>query len=513
MKPISSIVYLFTIVMLCKEIVSGRRRVAYQPLQEENIVKAHIASNDMCIEGTEYELVAEDSEACQLYVNAYCQKELGAPTGEYVTSKYGVKRKVIGENPRSKVYMYRKNGQYATKWAVKRVQNFMYSELFLELNASICLKKNLSASVLENMGVIEECIWHENKRPLFFMKFFEVSLETYIEKYLQFPFSKRDLGMKIRTIRLMKRIAEMLGLIHEQEMAHQDMRPSNVMLNGEGIPNLIDFGTTEECPRDMYDHINNAIYMDYEMMNNTPGFAYDSDMYSLGLIFYEMVRGADAQRRLVAMISRAGVDYMRNSSLRYMPEFRILEIPSEFSWILQMLSSTQDKANPRWNCPQVLAMLREMLVMYDEEARSVEKVHAIMNKELEEAMNTPDDMSSINMTFESVKRVSPGKKPGSAYDAMMAEFNTKSVSIGRDEDLIGQIYMGKKPIEMHPSQKSKAMQEIKGRTYREQAFDLFKKDRGAIKKAKQDIMSDLSGYQKEGVKRGQVKNQQKNFII
>ena len=514
MKSISSIVYLFTLVIICKEIVSVRRRVAYQPMQEENIVKAHIQSKDLCIEGDEFELVREDSNACQLYVNAYCQKEIKDSTEEqYVANKYGLKRKVIGDGPRSKVYMFQKNQKNSTKWAVKKVKNYIYTELFLEINASICLKKNLSQKVLNNMGVIEECIWIGNKRPLFFMKFFEVSLETYIKKYLQIKFSKRDLGMKLMTIRLMKRISTMLGFIHEEQMAHQDMRPSNIMLNGEGIPNLIDFGKTEECPHDMYEHINKAIYMDYEMMNNTPGFAYDSDMYSLGLIFYEMVRGADAQKRLVAMISKAGVIYVGNRSLRYMPEFRILDIPSEFSWIMQMLSSTQVKQNPRWNCPQVLAMLDEMLILYEEEDRSMEQMHTIMKQELEQAIHTPNDQSSINMTFETVKRVSPGKKQGSAYDAMMEEFNTKTVNIGKDQNLIDQIYMGKKPIEIHPNQKKMAVQEITGRTFKEQAFDLFKKDRGAIKKEKQNILLDLKGYEKAGGKSNQMVKQQNNFII
>lgn len=111
---------------------------------------------------------------------------------------------------------------------------------------------------------------------------------------------KPDLEM-VRDIT--EQIAKGLRAFHRMEMLHQDLRPDNIMIDRTGTVKIIDFGSTrvagvaEAAPLARDDILGTAQYTAPEYFLGESGSS-RSDLYSLGVITYQMLTGAlpyDAQ--------------------------------------------------------------------------------------------------------------------------------------------------------------------------------------------------------------------------
>ncbi|SLN51191.1 Serine/threonine-protein kinase PrkC [Aquimixticola soesokkakensis] len=96
---------------------------------------------------------------------------------------------------------------------------------------------------------------------------------------------------------IVDQIATGLRAFHRREMVHQDLRPENVMIDAGGTVKLIDFGATrvagvvEAAP--VFDDTDILGTMQYAAPEYFAGYQGDdrSDLYSLGVIAYEMLTG------------------------------------------------------------------------------------------------------------------------------------------------------------------------------------------------------------------------------
>jgi DNA-binding NarL/FixJ family response regulator len=92
-----------------------------------------------------------------------------------------------------------------------------------------------------------------------------------------------------------RRIATALGVVHSGDLLHRDLKPPNVMLRADGSVVLIDFGLAKRVNSDTQ---NTAIgvlrgspyYMSPEQVQAQTLDA-RSDLYSLGVVFHEMLTG------------------------------------------------------------------------------------------------------------------------------------------------------------------------------------------------------------------------------
>jgi len=96
---------------------------------------------------------------------------------------------------------------------------------------------------------------------------------------------------------LIEQIAGGLQAFHRMEMLHQDLRPENIMIDGTGTAKIIDFGSTriegiaEDSPSGIDDHILGTVqYTAPEYFLGEGGSA-RSDIFSLGVIAYQMLTG------------------------------------------------------------------------------------------------------------------------------------------------------------------------------------------------------------------------------
>jgi nucleotide-binding universal stress UspA family protein/tRNA A-37 threonylcarbamoyl transferase component Bud32 len=96
--------------------------------------------------------------------------------------------------------------------------------------------------------------------------------------------------------RLGLQICTALEYLHNRRIAHLDLKPENLMLSRQGTIRLIDFGLARRLDRE------DPLASDFDMPRGTPVYAppevlsgeaigAHSDIYSLGLVLYEMLTG------------------------------------------------------------------------------------------------------------------------------------------------------------------------------------------------------------------------------
>lgn len=103
----------------------------------------------------------------------------------------------------------------------------------------------------------------------------------------------------------LRQIASALSAVHEKGVLHRDLKPANIMLRGNGSIALIDFGLAkrarlESAITDQGEIFGTPYYMSPEQGH---GNKVDerSDIYSLGVIFYEMLTGEKPYKADTAM--------------------------------------------------------------------------------------------------------------------------------------------------------------------------------------------------------------------
>lgn len=91
---------------------------------------------------------------------------------------------------------------------------------------------------------------------------------------------------------LMEQVVEGIEYLHKKNIVHRDLKPSNLMINKEGVVKIIDFGISK---------LQDTFYNEYTLADfatknySSPEqrlgktITYQSDIYSLGLIFYEIL--------------------------------------------------------------------------------------------------------------------------------------------------------------------------------------------------------------------------------
>jgi cGMP-dependent protein kinase len=78
--------------------------------------------------------------------------------------------------------------------------------------------------------------------------------------------------------------------LHERDIVYRDLKPENVMVDEEGYPKLIDFGTARIVEGRTYTMIGTPHYMAPEVILGK-GYGISADYWSLGIMIYEFICG------------------------------------------------------------------------------------------------------------------------------------------------------------------------------------------------------------------------------
>lgn len=250
-----------------------------------------------------------------------------------------------------------------------------------------------SAAGLEHPNIVNIYdVGSENGLHFIVMEHIEgITLKTYIEKKGQLSF-KEALSIAIQ-------VARGIEAAHNKNITHRDIKPQNIIISTEGKVKVTDFGIAKAISSNTIgsDAMGSVHYASPEQARN--GYIDGrSDIYSLGIVMYEMVTGRvpfDGETTVAVALQHLQEEMIAPST--YAPELPI-------SYERVVLKTTQKSPDRRYqSMEELLIDLRKALTSPDEDFVVIAPLvlgntRVINGDELEEIQNASSeaDMDSEN---------------------------------------------------------------------------------------------------------------------
>jgi serine/threonine protein kinase len=149
--------------------------------------------------------------------------------------------------------------------------------------------------------------------------------ESLVDRIKLSPFKKIEPG---EAFRILKQVANALRYAHQEGFIHRDIKPDNILFRKDNTPVLVDFGIAR--PLDAETHltatgmiIGTPHYMSPEQCKGEKIDA-QSDIYSLGIVLYEMLTGcipykADSAAGILVKHIQSPIPQLSGALVKYQP--------------------------------------------------------------------------------------------------------------------------------------------------------------------------------------------------
>jgi predicted Ser/Thr protein kinase len=151
-----------------------------------------------------------------------------------------------------------------------------------------------------------------------------ISLRQYL---MQNPLSLK------KAIELILEIAYAICHLHMHAIIHRDVKPENILIDETGHVKVIDFGIAQLIDPEMGERnkefsrlAGTPVYMSPEQHANPANVSYPSDIYSLGIIAYELALGKLCQGQIHLKLMPKGLQKVLTKALQPNPEERYQDI-------------------------------------------------------------------------------------------------------------------------------------------------------------------------------------------
>lgn len=137
-----------------------------------------------------------------------------------------------------------------------------------------------------------------------------------------------------RALEMILEIAYAICHLHTHGIIHRDLKLENILVTEEGSIKLIDFGIAQlldsvkegDCAVFRHRTIGTPVYMSPEQLKNPDKVSYPSDIYSLGIIAYELVLGKFSQGNVHLSLMPKGLQRILAKALQADPKERYQDI-------------------------------------------------------------------------------------------------------------------------------------------------------------------------------------------
>lgn len=136
-----------------------------------------------------------------------------------------------------------------------------------------------------------------------------------------------------RALEIVLQIAYALFHLHAHGVIHRDLKPENILLTESGGVKVIDFGIaqmheerSEKTVGDQRRLIGTPVYMSPEQKESPLAVSYNSDIYSLGVITYELALGKLSHGSIHLSLIPPGLQKILQKALQPAPQERYQDI-------------------------------------------------------------------------------------------------------------------------------------------------------------------------------------------
>lgn len=211
----------------------------------------------------------------------------------------------VGAGGMGTVWRCHRHDDAATPYAIKFMRRGLDTALLLHRFAME--RRTLAALDHPNVAALVDAGVDEQDRPFLVMEFVEgEALDRWCDR--------RRLGLRAR-IELFAQICAAVDHAHRSLVVHRDLKPANILVTDAGVPKLLDFGVArmlvegsdQDTGAATHARLLTPRYASPEqLLGGHVGTA--SDVYSLGVILYELLCGRPPFPRREGSIAEARAD-------------------------------------------------------------------------------------------------------------------------------------------------------------------------------------------------------------
>ncbi len=224
-----------------------------------------------------------------------------------------------------------------------------------------------------------------------------------------------------KAIQITLSIGKALGHLHGHGIVHADLNPDNILINEAEEVKLVDFGIAELTESSTFSADQRALqkrtpYLSPEQRSNPAAASYASDIYSLGVIGYELILGKPCQGQFNFPLLPQGVRSIISKALQPKPQDRYEDIVDFIQELSKYLSSSTLESEKKGG-----DKLGELYSHLNSVQRSMHPAVPPSWKDMEIGLATYEGLQVIGVYYDFFEL------PDGAYGIVLGESATKGV--------------------------------------------------------------------------------------